>query len=154
MSAKQLLLSVGKRHDPALSGAIDEFTQRLTREVVTSWQLVKPSGGDEVTARRLESTAVLAALKPDDYVVLLDERGEQYNSVELAHEYEKWLHQPGRIVFIIGGSYGVDERLHTRADTVWALSKLVFPHQVVRVILVEQLYRAHMITKNHPYHHT
>lgn len=151
---KQLLISVGKRHDPALSGAIEEFTQRLAREVETGWLLIKPSGADEPTARRLESTSVLAALKPDDYVVLLDERGEQFDSPGFASTYLSWLERPGRVVFIIGGAYGVDERLYARANTVWALSKLVFPHQVVRVILAEQLYRAHMIVKNHPYHHT
>lgn len=150
---KQLLVSVGKRHDPTLSGAIDEFTQRLSREVETEWLLVKPSGADEPTARRLESTAVLATLKTDDYVVLLDERGDQFISTAFAAKYAEWLTRAGRIVFIIGGAYGVDERLYDRADTVWALSKLVFPHQLVRVILAEQLYRAHMISKNHPYHH-
>lgn len=151
---KQLLVSVGKRHDPALLEAIEEFTQRLNREVETSWQLIKPSGADELTARRLESTAVLATLRADDYVVLLDERGKQYSSPQFASTYATWLASIGRVVFVIGGAYGVDERLHKRANTVWALSQLVFPHQLVRLVLVEQLYRAHMIAKNHPYHHT
>ena len=151
---KQLLISVGKRHDRDVASAIDEFTERLSREVETGWQLIKPSGADEPTARRLESTAVLTALKADDYVVLLDERGEQFDSPGFASKYNTWLARSGRVVFVIGGAYGVDERLFGRADTVWALSKLVFPHQLVRVILAEQLYRSHMIVKNHPYHHT
>lgn len=151
---KQVLVSVGKRHDPSLTGAIDEFTQRLNREVETGWQLIKPSGADELTARRLESASILSVLRADDHVVLLDERGEQFTSPAFASKYQQWLSRPGRIVYVIGGAYGVDELLFDRADTVWALSKLVFPHQLVRVVLAEQLYRAHMIIKNHPYHHT
>ena len=150
---KQLLVSVGKRHDPALAGAIDEFTHRLSREVETTWQLIKPSGADELTARRLESTAILSVLNPDDHVVLLDERGMQFDSPAFAEKYAQLISGQRRVVFIIGGAYGVDERLVGRADMVWALSKLVFPHQIVRLILAEQLYRACMISKNHPYHH-
>lgn len=151
---KQVLVSVGKRHDPALSGAIDEFTARLGREVETSWHFIKPSGTDEPTARRSESHAVLDFIHNNDYVVLCDERGKELSSEGLATTYDDMLARANRIVFVIGGAHGVDEQLHQRADFVWSLSKLVFPHQLVRVILVEQLYRARMITKNHPYHHS
>lgn len=150
----QVLVSVGKRHDPALADTIDEFTARLNREVATSWHLIKPSGADEITARRAESDAVLSFCDPSDIVVLLDERGSEYTSEAFAATYDGYLARPDRIVFVIGGAYGVDERLRSRADLVWSLSKLVFPHQVVRVLLAEQLYRARMITKNHPYHHS
>ena len=151
---KQVLLSVGKRHDPALQAAIDDFTARLSREVETSWHLIKPSGADEPTARRVESAAVLEFVRGDDFVVLCDERGKELSSESLAAQYDGWLTRPGRIVFVIGGAYGVDEALRARADYVLALSKLVFPHQVVRLVLAEQLYRARMIAKNHPYHHS
>lgn len=151
---KQLIISVGKRHDPTLVGAIDEFTERVDREVDTEWRFIKPSGADEPTARRLESQAVLSAIKPDDFIVLLDERGQQFTSVELARHYQEWLTYPSRTVFVVGGAYGVDDQLFARANSVWSLSKLVFPHQLVRVILAEQLYRALTISRNHPYHHT
>lgn len=151
---KQVLLSVGKRHDPSLSAAIDEFTARLNREVETSWHLVKPSGADEPTARRVESAAVLDFIQDGDFVVLLDERGREVSSEALARLYERWLERYQRIVFVIGGAYGVDSTLQERADLVWSLSQLVFPHQFVRLLLAEQLYRARMITKNHPYHHS
>lgn len=151
---KQVLLSVGKRHDPALQTAIDDFTARLGREVETSWHLIKPSGADEPTARRVESAAVLEFVRSDDFVVLCDERGQELSSEGLAAQYDGWLARPDRVVFVIGGAYGVDEALRARADYVLALSKLVFPHQVVRLVLAEQLYRARMITKNHPYHHS
>ena len=151
---KQVILSVGKRHDPALQAAIEDFTARLGREVETTWHLIKPSGADEPTARRSESAAVLDFVRSDDFVVLLDERGKELSSEGLATQYETWLARPGRIVFVIGGAYGVDDALRTRADYVLALSKLVLPHQLVRLVLVEQLYRARMISKNHPYHHS
>lgn len=151
---KQLIISVGKRHDPSLVATIDEFTARVSREVEATWQLIKPSGADEQTARHVESQSVLEALRSDDFVVLLDEKGVELSSAALSESYMLWLARPARLVFVIGGAYGVDELLLKRADFVWSLSKLVFPHQLVRVILVEQLYRAHMIAKNHPYHHT
>lgn len=151
---RQVLLSVGKRHDPTLQSAIEEFTTRLTREVETSWHLVKPSGADEQTARRVESAAVLDFIRSDDFVVLCDERGREQSSEVLAGLYDGWLTRGARIVFVIGGAYGVDELLRERADFVLSLSKLVLPHQIVRLVLAEQLYRARMITKNHPYHHS
>lgn len=152
--AKQVIVSVGKRHDPQLAGAIDEFTSRLTREVPTEWHLIKPSGADELTARRTESLEVLEFLRDGDLVILCDERGRELSSVALATHYDQWIGRNQRIVFVIGGAYGVDDQLRARADVLLSLSKLVFPHQLVRLVLVEQLYRARMISKNHPYHHT
>lgn len=151
---KQVLLSVGKRHDPALQTAIEDFSGRLAREVDTTWHLIKPSGADELTARRVESAAVLDFVRSDDFVVLLDERGRETISDALATLYDGWLQRYPRIIFVIGGAYGVDSSLQERADFVWSLSQLVFPHQIVRLLLVEQLYRARMISKNHPYHHS
>lgn len=151
---QQILLSVGKRHDPSLAGAIADYTERLNREVPTSWHLIKPSGADEMTARRAESLAIRAFIKDGDFVVLCDERGQQHDSVALAALYDGWLGSYQRLVWVIGGAYGVDDTLHRRANVTLALSKLVFPHQVVRLLLAEQLYRARMIIKNHPYHHS
>lgn len=150
----QVIVSVGKRHDVAIVSAIDEFTDRLGREVATSWHLIKPSGADEPTARRVESAAVLGFIQDGDFVVLLDERGREMISDALASLYDGWLQRYPRIIFVVGGAYGVDDQLRERADFIWSLSQLVFPHQIVRLLLVEQLYRARMITKGHPYHHS
>lgn len=150
---KQVIVSVGKRHDADIVAAIEDFTVRLTREVPTTWHLIKPSGADELTARRVESDAVLDFVRDSDLVIVLDEKGSQYSSTTLAAMYEDWLVRHERVVFVIGGAYGIDTHLLQRADVIWALSKLVFPHQLVRLILVEQLYRARMITRGHPYHH-
>lgn len=150
---KQVIISVGKAHDSHLAGAILRYTERLNRERPTSWRLVKPSGEDEVTARAVESAAVLKIIDERDFVVLCDERGSEMSSEALAAEYGRWMGLGKRTVFIIGGAYGVDDSLRKRADIVWSLSKLVFPHQLVRLLVVEQLYRANMILKSHPYHH-
>ena len=106
---KQVIVSVGKRHDPQLSAAIEEFTSRLDREIPTRWHLIKPSGADEMTARRVESAAVLDFIRSDDFVVLCDERGRELTSPGLATSYEGWLSQSQRVVFVIGGAYGVEQ---------------------------------------------
>ncbi len=89
-----------------------------------------------------------------DFVIVLDEIGKELSSPELANFIEKRCMDSGkRVVFIIGGAYGVDQKVKERADFVWSLSKLVFPHELVRIILVEQLYRACTIIRNEKYHH-
>lgn len=151
---KQLLVSVGKKHDPALVAAIEDYTSRLQKLADTEWLLLSPSGAQESVARRTESAQVLAKVIDSDLVVLLDERGKQLSSEALASHYDAWQQSGRRLVFVIGGAYGVDDALFKRADFVWSLSQHVFPHQIVRLLLVEQLYRAQMIQRNHPYHHT
>jgi 23S rRNA (pseudouridine1915-N3)-methyltransferase len=151
---KQLLVSVGKKHDPALVTAIDDYTSRLQKLADTEWLLLAPSGAEEPVARRAESAQVLAKITSNDFVVLLDERGKQMSSEALAANHDTWQQSGKRLVFVIGGAYGVDDALAHRADFTWSLSKHVFPHQIVRLLLVEQLYRAQMINRNHPYHHT
>lgn len=93
----------------------------------------------------------MSRLKPHDFVILLDERGRNLNSPELSRLILD--HTDQHIVIIIGGAYGVTETLHRRADIVWSLSRLVFPHQLVRLMLAEQLYRTQEIARGGSYHH-
>lgn len=89
-----------------------------------------------------------------DFVILLDETGKELSSPELAQFIEKRCMDSGkRVVFIIGGAYGVTQEIKDRADFTWALSKLVFPHEIVRIILSEQVYRACTIIRGEKYHH-
>lgn len=92
-------------------------------------------------------------LKPDDYVILLDERGKQFDSPALSAKLADIAAGARPVVIVIGGAYGVDERLLERADLIWSLSPLVFPHRLVRLILVEQLYRFQSIRAGQKYHH-
>ena len=91
----------------------------------------------------------MSHIKPSDYVILLDERGRQLTSPEFSDA----LVDRGNVVIVIGGAYGVNEALRSRANLMVSLSKMVFPHQLVRLILIEQVYRAQAIHEHHPYHH-
>jgi len=153
---KIVCISVGKKHDSDIARAIDDYTQRLQRYTSFEWQLLPPAKGKmgvEET-KRAEGPVIVAQLKDDDYVVLLDEDGRQLTSNGLADILDVLdMQSSKRIVFIIGGAYGVTDELKRRADVLWSLSDLTFPHQLVRLIFVEQLYRANTIRRGEPYHH-
>ena len=104
--------------------------------------------------KKYESGIMLAQITKDDFVILLDERGKQFTSIEVADLIQQTANaSKKRIVLIIGGAYGVEQSVFDRANIVWSLSKLVFPHMLVRLILAEQLYRACTIIRNEKYHH-
>jgi 23S rRNA (pseudouridine1915-N3)-methyltransferase len=101
-----------------------------------------------------EGELILQQIKADDYLVLLDERGKQFSSEALANFIQQRANESKKtIVFLIGGAFGVSEAVFKRADYKWSLSPLVFPHQLVRLILAEQIYRACSINRNEKYHH-
>jgi 23S rRNA (pseudouridine1915-N3)-methyltransferase len=101
-----------------------------------------------------EGEALLSKCNDSDYLILLDDKGKQYSSEAFAQQMERYLQMSvKRIVFIIGGAYGFSEEVYQRASTKISLSAMTFSHQMVRLIFVEQLYRAMTILKNEPYHH-
>ena len=107
---------------------------------------------DQIKSR--EGELILKALKPSDEVILLDEHGKEYRSVEFAAELERKLSRGGRdIVYVIGGAYGFSDDVYARADGKLSLSKMTYSHQLVRTIFAEQLYRAFTIMRGEPYHH-
>jgi 23S rRNA (pseudouridine1915-N3)-methyltransferase len=109
----------------------------------------------EMDLKKKEGETILEWLKKEDYLVLLDERGKSLTSPELAEFLQTRANESTKtIVFLIGGAFGVDESVVKRANAKWSLSKLVFPHQLVRLILAEQLYRACTILRNEKYHHS
>ncbi|MDR0793113.1 MAG: 23S rRNA (pseudouridine(1915)-N(3))-methyltransferase RlmH [Chitinophagaceae bacterium] len=155
---KILLLSVGKQHESYIRQGVEDFTKRLNKYFAAGWQFISPpkNAGSlpENELKKQEAKSVLQLLQPDDVLILLDERGKQLSSVELAgFIQQKAVESKKRLVFLIGGAFGVDESVFRRADFVWSLSKLVFPHNLVRLILSEQLYRAGTIIRNEKYHH-
>ena len=150
--------SVGKAHESYVKEGIDQFTNRLQHYFKTEWTLVpvpKSTGMlSEIDLRRKEADTILDWLEKDDYLVLLDEKGKSLSSEGLATFLETRANESTKkIVFLIGGAFGVDEKVKKRAQFVWSLSSLVFPHQLVRLILTEQLYRAATIIRNEKYHH-
>ena len=110
--------------------------------------------GSEALQRRREGEALLKALGEGDYLVVLDERGEEFSSAGLAAWLQKRLNSGvRRLVFAIGGPYGFSDEVYTRAEGRLSLSRMTFSHQIVRAIFCEQLYRAFTILNNEPYHH-
>ena len=116
-------------------------------------QILPHSAREGDAARADESARLLAKISDEDYVVLLDERGTNLDSPSLSSYLLSSLQRSQPVVMIIGGAYGVDESIQQRANLIWSLSKLVFPHQLVRLILAEQIYRAQEIAGGRPYHH-
>ena len=147
------ILAVGKKHESWVEAGIQRYETRLKRPFNVEWVLLPHSAREGLAARQDESERLLSRLKPDDFVVLLDERGRLYDSPGLSRLLLAPLENSRPVVVIIGGAYGVDDSIHQRADVVWSLSPLVFPHQLVRLLLAEQLYRAQEIAAGHPYHH-
>lgn len=147
------ILAVGKKHESWVNEGITRYEQRLQKPFAASWQLLPHSSRDGESARSEESERILAKLSPDEFVILLDERGKLLDSPALSRQLLEPLERSQSVTVIIGGAYGVDASVHQRANLIWSLSPLVFPHQLVRLILAEQLYRAQAIASNSPYHH-
>lgn len=147
------LLVIGKKHESWVDEGIARYEKRLKRPFDVEWVLLPHSSFDGDRARQEESDRILGRIKPEDFVILLDERGRNLSSPELSTLLLQPLETSQSVVVIIGGAYGVDARVHGRSNTVWSLSRLVFPHQLVRLLLVEQLYRAQEISRGSAYHH-
>lgn len=148
------ILAVGKRHESWVAEGIERYEKRLKRPFDVEWVLLPHSAREGIAARQEESERLLERIGDPEFVLLLDERGKQLDSPAFSHLILAPIEAAKKVTIIIGGAYGVDERLHTRADFVLSLSPLVFPHQLVRLILAEQLYRAQEIAASRPYHHS
>ena len=148
------VLAVGKKHETWIAEGIERYQQRLRKPFDLSWVLLPHSSREGESARSEESFRLLAKISGDEFVVLLDERGQMFDSPQLAAKLQGALESSRQVTLIIGGAYGVDEQVRARADVVWSVSKLVFPHQLVRLVLAEQLYRAQEIVGGRPYHHS
>jgi 23S rRNA (pseudouridine1915-N3)-methyltransferase len=147
------ILAVGKKHESWVVEGIERYQKRLRAPFTAEWVLIPHSSLQGLQARQEESERILSRLKPTDFVILLDERGKEFASPALAELLENELSHSASIVFIIGGAFGVDQTIHERAQKIWSLSPLVFPHQLVRLIITEQLYRVQQITTGGSYHH-
>jgi 23S rRNA (pseudouridine1915-N3)-methyltransferase len=147
------IIAIGKRHEAWVAEGIERYQKRLKKPFVVEWVLLPHSAKNDSEARQNESQAMLSRLSASDFVVLLDETGEMYDSPTLSRQLSSVFENGASITVIIGGAYGVNEELQARAQVTWSLSRLVFPHQLVRLLLIEQLYRAQEIAAGHPYHH-
>lgn len=153
------LWSVGKQHDSYVKQGVDEFTQRISKYYPVEWKVIAAArqtiNTSEAEVKKQEAQTILNLLDKDDFLVLLDEKGKMLSSTELAGWLQHRANQSTRnLIFLIGGAFGVEDSIAARANFKWSLSALVFPHQLVRLILAEQVYRACTINRNEKYHHT
>ena len=150
--------SIGKNNEPYIKEGVEEFTNRISKYYKVEWTIIplpKNSGMmSEMDLKKKEGEIILDWLNKDDYLVALDERGKQLTSEGLADFIQKRSNESvKKLVFLIGGAFGLDDAVLKRANFKWSLSNLVFPHQLVRLILTEQVYRACTILRNEKYHH-
>jgi 23S rRNA (pseudouridine1915-N3)-methyltransferase len=146
---KLVIITVGKEKDEITDDIVRHFQARVLRYLPLEWMFIPHDNTKEK-----ESEKILSYIKKEDFVVLLDEKGKELKSEGLAELIEnRMVDSIRKMIFIIGGAYGVSNKIHERANYTWKLSSLVFPHMIVRVILMEQLYRAFTIIKGEKYHH-
>ena len=147
------ILAVGKKHEAWIIDGVERYQKRLKKPFDVKWVILPHSPNNSLRARQDDSKAINMRLTPSDYVILLDEKGENINSPSLSRLLLSEIESSKKVTIIIGGAYGVDNTIRERANFVWSLSNLVFPHQLVRLMLVEQIYRAQEIAGNRSYHH-
>ena len=155
---KLSLITVGKTDVKWVKEGLDTYTSRLSHYIPFSVteipELKNVSSLSHEQIKEKEGELILSKLKPADELILLDERGKEFRSVEFASFLEeKLLHSGKDIVFVIGGAYGFSPAVYERSNSKLSLSKMTFSHQMVRTIFAEQLYRAFTIIKGEPYHH-
>lgn len=155
---KITLLTVGKTDKDWVKQGMDIYVSRLKHYIpfsiteIPELKNVSALSREQIKAK--EGELILKNIKPADNLVLLDERGKEYSSVEFAKVLQDKINYEGKdIVFVIGGAYGFSEDVYRRANSRMSLSRMTFSHQMVRAIFAEQLYRAFTIIKGEPYHH-
>jgi 23S rRNA (pseudouridine1915-N3)-methyltransferase len=155
---KITLLTVGKTDKDWVKQGIDIYASRMKHyfpfSIVEISELKNASSLSQEQIKTKEGELILKNLKPSDDVILLDERGREFSSMEFAKVLQDKISYNGKdIVFVIGGAYGFAETVKQRSNSKISLSRMTFSHQMVRAIFVEQLYRAFTIMKGEPYHH-
>lgn len=152
------LLAIGKTDSKALVELIADYQHRISRHISFEFEIVpdikNAKNLSEAELKKKEAEGILAKINRGETVVVLDEKGKEYNSVAFAKYLQQFMNAGIRqLVFVVGGPYGVDAKVHKRALASWSLSQLTFSHQMVRLFAIEQIYRAMTILKNLPYHH-
>ncbi|MBP7358420.1 MAG: 23S rRNA (pseudouridine(1915)-N(3))-methyltransferase RlmH [Prevotella sp.] len=154
---KTVLILVGKTINKHFIANIDDYVSRISHympfEVVTIPEIKNSKNLTEQQQKENEGSLILNKIQQSDYVVLLDEHGDELRSLNFANWLQKKQSVVRRLVFIIGGPYGFSSDMYAKANEKLSLSKMTFSHQMVRLIFIEQLYRACTIIKGEPYHH-
>ena len=151
--------SVGKENESFIDVGLQYYFQKTkpynSIELCILQTPKKLATTDVERAKQVEEELILKRLTPNHYLLLLDERGKQLSSIQWSQQFQQMMNQGVKtLVLLIGGAYGVSDNVKAKAKQVWSLSPLVFPHQLVRLILAEQVYRSFSILNNSPYHHS
>lgn len=150
------LIAVGKRMPAWIKEGFAEYNKRLPAELRLNLIEITPAvrGKSDSIKKAImeENRRIRAAIPKNSLVVAIDEKGRQFNSIQLSKKIASWLQQGRDVSFVIGGADGLDDDFKKSADEIWSLSPMTLPHALVRVIVAEQIYRAWSILKNHPYH--
>ena len=153
---KLLILAVGHKMPAWVNEGFAEYARRMPREARIELVEIKPEkrDGGKTTEQvhEAERSRIEAALPVDCARIVLDERGKDWRTLELADELKDWMRGGRDVAFVIGGADGLHPEVKRRAGRLWSLSRLTLPHGLVRVVLAEQLYRAVTVIQNHPYH--
>lgn len=156
-TVKVTLLQAGKTHFKFVDAGFDEFNKRLKHYCRFEHQLfelpTRLKTTDTTLVKKYEGELFLKKIQPTDFVILLDENGKTYHSVGFAEYIQKLQLHHAHVVFIIGGAFGFSDEMYQRANAKLSLSAMTFSHQLIRLIFIEQLYRAFTIIKGEPYHH-
>lgn len=152
------LLTIGKTDNKQLQSLIEAYQKRLNHYIKFQFEVIpdlkKTKNLNEAQQKQKEGELILNKVQASDILVLLDENGKQFNSVEFSKYLQKHMNSGiKQLVFVIGGPYGFSEEVYKRANAKVALSKMTFSHQMVRLFFIEQLYRGFTILRNEPYHH-
>ncbi|WP_298511475.1 23S rRNA (pseudouridine(1915)-N(3))-methyltransferase RlmH [uncultured Kordia sp.] len=152
------LLAIGRTDDKQLQQLIDQYVKRLSHYIKFDLEIIpdlkNTKNLSEAQQKEKEGELILKKLSSSDMLVLLDENGKQFSSVEFSTYLQKRMNSGIKtLVFVIGGPYGFSENVYAKAQGKISLSKMTFSHQMVRLFVVEQLYRAFTILRNEPYHH-
>lgn len=154
---KITLYVTGKTRDEYLVKGVDDYRKRVEKYYPFNYQEIPDvkttRAMNEEAVREAEADSILKRLAPADYLILLDEKGKTFRSVNFAQYLQQLEGRTRHLVFLVGGPYGFSERIRMRAGEKLSLSQMTFPHQLVRLIFLEQLYRACTINRNEPYHH-
>ena len=155
---KIVLLTIGKTKKSFLSEGIKKYLLKLKHYTnLESIEIDNVKFSKNISESELinkEAELLISKLSPSDYVILLDEKGRQYSSLEFSKKLNNWMiGSKKRLVFIIGGAYGVSKTVSSRVDEILSFSSMTFSHQMIRLFFLEQLYRAYTIINNNPYHH-
>lgn len=150
------LIAVGKRMPAWIETAVKEYSKRLPKniqfKIIEITPAIRGKNNNAENYKQKEQENIEAALSPKSIIIALDERGKTISSQQLADQLQTWNDEQQHIIIIIGGADGLSDGIKKKANQMWSLSKMTLPHGLVRVMLVEQIYRAWTITQNHPYH--